>query len=97
MSEKEKCEGCGRRVAAYGVVVADTDGRLYLPCKELAQEDGSGESGEGFVHPGLRNLQLCHPCKRFLEDNFRACVAYLQTEHGLKFTQERSSADPMTR
>lgn len=74
-----KCECCGEE-AKYSIEVAigpnvnpDED-RLYLPNQSYREHKSTD-----------KYLWFCHPCMRFVEDNFRACVAYLKKERGLMF------------
>ena len=76
------CECCGEE-AVSTIQVYDTEGRLYLPDTDNMEfEKKSG------VESHLRKLSLCHPCMRFVEDNFRAVIGYLKNEKGLKFRTE---------
>lgn len=78
--ESMKCECCSE-TTTDSVQVADAGERLYLPHKQFRVDHSKGE---GVFE--LREFYLCHPCKRFVEDNFRASIAYLKAEKGLKFT-----------
>lgn len=69
MENSSKCECCGKE-AKYTILVADTDGRLYLPNQVVRACDNE-----------TRELALCHKCMRTIEDNFRATIAYLKNEN----------------
>ena len=69
------CEGCGtEQNVSIAIEVAETLGRFYIP-NQIARRE----------RINIKELWFCSPCMRFLEDNFRAGIAYLKAEKGLKF------------
>lgn len=67
-----KCECCDRS-ARFSIIVADTDGRLYIP------NQGVRRQREQRTHfDNTRELWLCLGCMRDVEDSFRQTIELLK-------------------
>ena len=77
--------GASSIIVAAGIHANGSIDRLYLPNQSVRAALESGMDGT------MHELWLCRPCMRFVEDNFRASIAYLKSEHGLKYTEQDTS------
>lgn len=70
------CVAC-RKEAKYSILLApgvnnkpNETPRYYLPNQTAREHDHQEETW------------FCHPCMRFIEDNLRSAILYLQVENG---------------
>lgn len=71
---KEKCYTCGGDHENFTIMLAITNGRVYLPNQSVRDSTAP-------KHPGYGEVAFCSSCMRKIEDSLRATILYLQSEN----------------
>ncbi len=71
---EESCYACGAQ-GNYSILLSITGERVYLPNQITRNPPVE-------MKPNFREVPFCAECMRKVEDNLRATIQYLQSEHG---------------
>lgn len=71
---ENKCFTCGQP-AEFSIMLGGDEERFYLPNQHVRRT----------AIEYVKEYWFCHPCMRMIEDNLRATIQYLKSDHGQKF------------